>query len=278
MRLVIILLVVVLAVFSLVGCGNQSNNAAAPNPTVAANVALIQTDYFPMDVGHEWAYQISISEVAYTFEEVYWSVGGDQAIVTAHTGFLYPSVPSRLKLRIENATSVQGPFKYPDGVKLTVVQDDVNVFLFTKELFYNATHDSGSTNVQLVMTFESSGSPSPGQTVGDGYSVRMMFFTVSPGSFQYALMNANEGKPIEEVSINDSVDTLTFMGFDTKVSGYEGQMLMHFQRKTSTDNSSREVISVTEDLWFAQHLGLVLLVQKSNGDQTMTWVLESIPS
>jgi len=264
-------LLIGIAILFLFGCEPVNTD---PDPAVVSqNVMALQSMYFPMDVGHTWTYEISITDPGYTYSEQMWPVG-DQSMGYAVTGFLHAeSAKSYLTLQIKAHAEKQGPFSYPDGVLLDVVKDELSIYRDTKELYFNTTHDAGGMfAVQEVATYDTYAPGAPPMAMSDGYSVRMAFFSVKPDLFEYALLHSNENKLLMTVSLGTSPDTLGFMGFDSKVPGYENQPAMHFVREVVGNEAT---ISFTTDLWFIKDKGLVRLEQKANIPGGMVWVLKT---
>lgn len=254
-------------------CGGEPQQTQSLSPAAIQNVMAMQADYFPMAVGSVWTYEVKINQTGYTYNELEWPVGdGSQALVSAATGFLYPSADKTyLTLKISEKSATQGPFSYPDGVRLEVSTDDAQVYRDTNELFYNVSHEpSGVIEVQQVATYNPSLNGAPPQSFGDGYSIRTAFFSVDSDVLQDALVNPGDSQPRVSVSLNQSQESLSFLGFDSKVPGYDGKPAMHFLREIKQKEAE---YSFTEDLWFIQDVGLVKLVQKSGETQSMTWDL-----
>lgn len=271
-----ILVMIVIAAFVLSAC-DSGKSVEAPNETEVAvqkNLAQMQNQYFPMDIGKEWNYEVSINQIAYTYYEQIWPMG-KQSIGYSVNGFLYPDkIPAYLTLKIDSSAPVQGPFKYPNGVKLDIVRDDAKIFPNTKEMFYNMTSDNAfKSQVQLVETYDPFLSSAPQNAISDGYSYRIIFFTVDPQTVQYAALHVNEDKPIIQLNLEGSPDSLYFLGFDNNLEGYDKQISMHFQRVVDNRDNDPKFTPIKEDLWFIQNIGLVRMIQTSGDIETMTWEL-----
>jgi len=245
-------------------------------PSDTDNSAGLPIDYFPMEVGTEWTYQITLGETEpMHYEEVGWPQPSGGTLHYAQRGFFYQAMVDDhpdsflLKIKVDSVAEEQGPLSYPTGVKLAILQDDLGIFEYVSQLYW-AVSDPRSevTIIQQVCMYPPDTPGAPGGPWGslgieDGYSVRIILFGEEPGI---------------GVSFEDSPDMLYFVGIDKDVPGYSDTICLHFKRevKLSEDDGSGAVLDkdFTEDTWFAKGIGLVLLEQKVMGQNSMTWRLQ----
>jgi len=233
---------------------------------------LSKTDphvYFPMDVGTTWTYEISLGKTdPLHFGRVSWPQGGGQSMSIEVRGRYLGAIknegtgPLRLVLKVEEVAAQQGPLQFPEGVKLTVLEDELGIYEDIEEVFWAATTSDGF-QVTEITTHSPDSSGAPGGAWGSygiepGYSMKLVFFAREPGT----------GLSVGE----ESPETLFF-------KGPEGNQL-HFERivEGSKENQSPEAAGVlnspyTENIVFEKGKGLVSLEQKVDGTHSMTWKL-----
>ncbi len=227
-------------------------------------------DYFPLAKGTTWTYSIKIGTVEPTALEMpQWPIGKMLMQQITRSRFMPlllkgPKPASYvLSYRIAGPAPSQGPFRWP-GVKVEVLKDTLMYFDDVKEVFFNVTENSA---VNLVLTYDSSQSPNSGLGWGqDGYSIRGLLFGA---------------KPFIERSFGEkSPDRLLYVGYE-QVPGSRDYGL-HFIRTVdapAADNADPQVKKTaldeafTEETWFVQGKGMVLLIQKHHGKVAMTWTL-----
>lgn len=269
---IVILAISFLLCVSPFGCGKGEK--AESNRPVEYEAAESSTpvegepsDYFPTNTGTTWVYEIEIGEVEpLDYRETWWSLSNGKAFCYEMRGrfraLMEDTAPKTfvLEMKVKGPADEQGPLEYPLGVELEIEKDELGIFEDTKQVFWAITsHDRFTVNE--VITYSPHSSYSPGYPfVGEGYSIRLVFFGGKPG-----LMI-----PIGE----QSKDALLFNGVDTKVSEYEGIPLLNFIRTVEPGEKNDYINKgFSEDMWFAKGKGLVRLEQKVDGEVSMTWNL-----
>ncbi|MFA5080647.1 MAG: hypothetical protein WC472_03435 [Candidatus Paceibacterota bacterium] len=222
-------------------------------------------EYFPMDVNTQWHYKIfANSDNPLLRETIQWPHG--TRVTTYNTKGIYLAEAGKsydLILKVKGSSE-----KYPDGVLVETVKDDLKIFDvgggLHKEIYWSPMNkDKGAVAINQEIMFDWSYAPFAFPSFIDGYSDKAIFFVDEP----------NEAL----VKQNDPNTPLIFIGTDYNVPGYNGQPCLHLLRQVSPD-SLTEVDSFdkffTEDMWFAKGKGLVHLEQKIEGQKSMTWTLE----
>lgn len=236
-------------------------------------------DFFPTATGTYWRYEIEVSGqvTPLRYAEVSWPLGS-RAVTYATRGVLYPTDrldeglqqgeqrTFALEMRVKGPATEQGPLRYPQGVELAIDRDDLGVFSGSRQVFW-AVGSSGRYMVNLVATYppDSPGAPTgPFGTWGqeDGSAIRLIFFGDKPGI---------------QISLVDSPDQLLFEGLEA-ADGEEIECLTFLRTvEASEDMAGPQTTPLdkgfTEQMWFARGKGLVRLVQRVDGVQTMTWTL-----
>ncbi len=229
------------------------------------------SDFFPNVRGTHWSYEIAVpgADAPLMYEEVTWPLaGGGRTYVTR--GLLPGHLEAgggagnyRLELRVKGHAPKQGPLRYPHGVEIEVVRDDLGVFRHHKQVFW-AISDTDRFQVNQVVTYppETPGAPHRGLSGDDGSAMRLHFF---------------DGTPETRINLRGSGESLRFIGVQKNLSGHEGIECCHFVRTVQPGERSDSRLNrgFTEDLWFARGKGLVRLVQRVDGVAAMTWSLVS---
>ncbi len=235
-------------------------------------------DFFPTDTGTCWRYDIEVAgfDKPLRYGEVSWPLGS-RAVTYATRGILYP--PERLheaahrrdqrvfalEVRVKGPATQQGPLRYPLGVELAIDRDDLGVFRGSKQVFW-AVGSSDRYMVNLVMTYPPDAIGAPTGSFGawgqkNGNAVRLIFFGEKPGI---------------QISRAGSPDQLLFEGLDDVV-GEETNCLRFLRTVEASEEIDGKATPLakgfTEQTWFARGKGLVRLVQRVDGVQTMTWKL-----
>lgn len=267
---------IILVLFTFLFCDVGDNNSNAQTSVIAKYGE--PQEYFPMEIGTKWKYDIKLTENKKTrplcYEVVSWPVGG-KYISYATRGILYPGKDTddiQLILRVDSLAKKQGSLKYPIGVKVGILRDDLGIYRDNVGLFW-AGVSSGRFQITKVALHDpmSSSAPRSGGWGGwggkPGESMNLKFF----GS-----------RPMIAISIGDnSPDRLLFVGPED----FAGSTALHFRRIVDkTDRSDDKGLkkldvnyldkSFTEDMWYLRHVGLVRLVQTVDGVETMVWTLK----
>lgn len=272
-------LLVLLFALAITACGGS--------PTVPQTDTNIQTpainaeDFFPSAQGTEWTYKIEVREAEpLGYEELLWPQPGDQVLVIGSRRRFAAAMDGGknflLKMQVKGPAAQQGPLKYPHGVELLVVTDEMGIYRDVKQMFWamRGPDQASGFAVERIIVYDANGPAAPTGGVGsmniaDGYAQQMMFFNERPGT------SIGYGK--------DPTDTLAFVGIEANVAGFADTPVLHYQRtvkaaESSGANSGSILDSgFTEDMWFAKGKGLVLLEQKVDGKTSMIWTLNTSP-
>ena len=141
------------------GCRKETNVAAkAPIPSSKP------VDYFPTAVGTTWTYKITLGKKDALFaRRTTWPISEKRAMSQETRGrFLARKEKSSylLTIQVKARATQQGPLKYPNGVELTVVKDELGVYRDVKKLFWAITTAS-RFEVMEVKTYDMYGIGAP---------------------------------------------------------------------------------------------------------------------
>ena len=151
------------------------------------------SDYFPAASETEWVYEIEIGEVEpLNYREVVWPLGDGQAVAQAVRSRFVPLLEDKqlktfaLIIKVRGPAAEQGPLKYPDGVELEIVKDELGIFRDAKQVFWAIT-SSDRFMLDEVITYSPDTPGAPTGAFGslgveDGYSQRVIFFGEEPGA------------------------------------------------------------------------------------------------
>lgn len=244
-------------------------------------------NFFPSEIGMTWTYQIEIygDDFPLQYKETSWS-SGNQFLNYSTRSLLRPPRDSdgdisqskqfALQYKVKAASATQGILKFPDGVELEILKDELGIFKHNKQIFW-AIRKTEDFFVNLVVTYSPD---SPGAPVGDAFQP----VNITEGSMIKLIYFGN--KPGLQFNLGGSFDTLYFFRREKDVKGYEGVECLHFQRSVSSgekkgnENKSKgdDWISkaYSEDSWYVEGKGLVLLEQHVEDKLTMRWSLASV--
>jgi len=268
-------LLVLCALFVLVSVLSCGDNSSAQNNTNGYDFRQIglPQDYFPIAVGTEWQYDIELfpPKDPLTHEIKFWPEGNSEIVQEVSGRLLFTDSATeefKLVLKVKKTAAEQGPLKYPIGVELEVLQDDLGIYEWCDQVFFAVTNH-GRYFVNLVKTYspDSPGCPSRGSWgswgTEPGHSIKPYFFGEEPGT-GLGLENSNE--------------SVVFVGMASK----NNRQCLHFTRvvegnadEARLDSSAGDIgRSFTEDMWFAKGVGLIKLEQRVGDSLTMTWTLK----
>ncbi len=249
--------------------------ARAETPPASTTVPPAQAKYFPMTVGMSWSYLITVGKAKpLRLRQIVWpgrpaKAGMCQTRRGPLPGYKDTKDTYRLRLRVEAPAAKQGDLRWPTGVKLQVVADELGFYDDAKAVYYAA----GGPPHYLVLQVAAydikilNGTGWEHDLSGaDGHATDLAYFIGEPGT---GIRVGGEELP-----------TLTYAGTDTGQVGFEGVSLRHFVRTVPAEkaNSGEQSASaepyIVEDHWLAPRTGLVRLVQRAAGKTTMTWELE----
>ena len=274
------ILLIALMAFAAVNCKGNKDEAQAPGskPSIT-NQYGEPGEYFPMDVGRKWTYNIKLANdpqnSPLSFGIEMWPMGGDRNISYETRGLLHSRDKGKrspqLIIQVDSLAPRQGPLRYPIGVRLKIVRDDLMVYGWPEynEGVYWAVTTSVRFQVTEVVLRDpmSPGAPQIGSWGGwggeDGFSLAVKFFGARPGI---------------SIGLGDSHDALEFLGPED----FAGSIALHFKRvvdaRKDSKGKARETgylgKSFSEDVWYLRNVGLVRLVQTVDGAETMVWTLE----
>jgi len=213
-------------------------------------------DYFPLDIGREWHYQITLneSETVLGFREIFWPIGdGDVAFCYNTTQYFYGKIGETysLVLKVKEKAEKQGErFQWPNGVRIEVLEDELNLFRGTEEIFWATTGGIAGQRFMAQQVITYPGYDSPTQGYQEGYSTNLIFFFDEP----YTSIGMGE----------DPVDRLFFIGPDPYYDDGMG-----FVRTVYLEEDTL----LTEAIRFKKGKVLDKLVQVVDEKTTMEWNL-----
>jgi len=255
-------------------CNNENSNNSNSQTGTSEEENFFQKlgdpgDYFPTKVGMKWTYEVIIGNVKpLEYKITSWPLGGDRSISYISRGLLLFDIPEKksghiLEFMVSKTAKKQGPFEYPLGVELKVLQDDLGIYHDVEKIFFAVANYKGNrfmaNQINLYSSFNAPTMGSWGMWgQGSGSSIQLMFFGDSPG------LQMGMGTEPEDV--------LLFLGFE----GGE----LHFQRSVigNTEmNDGNDYINsgFVEDTWYRKGIGLVRLEQRVGGKISMIWRLNN---
>jgi hypothetical protein len=269
-----ILLLSVAMALAICGCRNSNiwagSNAGSTETVVASETPPMNPrDYFPTGVGTTWTYRIMLrdTDALYAREET-WRLS-EQYCTSATIRGRYFSRDNKssylLTLKVKAAVRNQGTLRYPEGVELAVVKDELGIYYEVKQVFW-AIADPDRFEVTEVRMYDqySSGAPTdywntPLRT-GDGSSKRMLFSGAEPGvGISFA---------------GETFDRLVALGSDP--AGLSFQRFIKEKKRDESEGNGSDALhqAYTEVTRYKKGVGLNYLEQKVGGKTTMTWTLE----
>jgi hypothetical protein len=272
-RLVGIAVLIVFALFCFVlvaGCGEPetSTRTAGFTDTIGLPPSADPMDYFPMKVGTQWHYNVRVENTdPLTYKVMNWPVNDKTRSYSVRGLLTTENKPKDfdLTLKAVGIVSKEGPFNYPNGLAVQVVEDGLNIFRDNTGMFWVTLKTSeGGPMIMQTVTYSTDmpgGSMWGTWGVKEAYSQSIIFFG---------------DQPLIEMSIVGDQDKLLFLGVDSIVPGCGGQACLHFRRNVDAKDVNEYISQAfAEDVWFAKGKGLVRLEQKIDGQRSMTWTLES---
>src|SRR3990167_3431667 len=122
MRKSIALLLVFVLLFPIIGTSAQTDD--------------VVSDYFPMEIGSSWVYEIKVEPEATPmfYRETEWPVGGTRWVIGSTRGFYSSAMDSPdetfiLKIKVVRHADSQASFTFHDGVELRVMEDGLGYYL-----------------------------------------------------------------------------------------------------------------------------------------------------
>jgi hypothetical protein len=236
-------------------------------------------DFFPIAVGSRWEYKIEPGTTEpLMFQETIWP-RGKSVVVSQTRGRLFLSREQEGRKNFTLAFSVlseakkQSPLGLLRGVQLKLEKDDLGIFKYAEKVLWVVSLSQGFMARQVVI-FSSDSPGAPGGPWGTwggasgegGYTLRAIFFGDKPG--------------VEVGMGREPKDTLEFKGVESGVPGSSGIQCLHFIRRVKPAKREPGKKSdyldkgFSEDIWYAKQRGLVRLVQKVDGEISMTWTLQ----
>lgn len=254
-------LIAILALLALAACGGPGEEQVRAE------------DFFPSATGQSFTYTIEVREAEpLAYEETLWPLGGDQVMGYSSRRRFAAAMDGTKKftltMTVKGPAAKQGPLQYPKGVELVVVTDELGIYQDAKQVFWaiRGSSDTHDFAAQQVVTYDQFSPSAPtgggfGMVTDDGFAQQLLFF---------------EQKPGVSIGFGDKpVDTLTYVGVEQSAPGYTSGPILHFRREVKDSDKKESVLDsgFTEDMWFAQGKGLVVLEQKVDGKTSMVWTL-----
>jgi len=263
---------------------NPASQREQPYQVINGNDAVkipysVKNYYSPLEVGFEKDYKITLTDVNSLTRRLTLAPNGNNIDVYHSQGMLTrPDNLNNYYLKIKVKSIEKHPsyfFQYSKGyqdlfntftdfAELEIIQDDVDIFEHkfaqSKKVYWGRIYDDNNPDslvVNQIVFFSNKFSQSPNS--GDSFSIRTIFTTNEPAQ------NASGAE-----------DTLSLVGVDNNLSGYDGLPCIHFLRTVKPSDNTELGKSFTEDTWYAPGIGLVRLEQKVEGKISMTWDLDNI--
>jgi hypothetical protein len=240
---------IAIAIIAIVGCILTSGCTSSKNDA---------WEYFPMDIGTEWHYNIFIeNDNPVGQEKVIWPKGNGYSTSYISKSSYYRKAGESCKLIMKVDERLP---ESSDGAIVKIIEDEIGLYNRAEEIRWTPIgkeNDEIAINQKLIYN----GVYGPYPSSINGYSDRPIFFIDNPNN--------------EIVTLNNLDEILIFIEVSNDVSGYIGQPCIHLMRQVSSrlsEHYSKEFF--TEDMWFAKGKGLVRLEQKIEGQKSMTWTLE----
>lgn len=221
------------------------------------------SDYFPMDIGREWAYDIKLGKVAPMLLEDVIIVNNNEPYNFSLVGPINANNAESYSLRMQIVEPKLE--QVPSGaVEVKILQDELGLYRFVDSIFWHKESLSISGSQSGVLQSYMYSVPElmavyPYSQLKDASSVhsnRNIFIWGGGG-----------------IVSDDKEESFFFIGMDNSISGWQGIQLAHFTRKANSDESSGSK-SITENYWYAPNKGLVRLEQTVEGEISMTWTLK----
>lgn len=274
LKRIALLLLCVCAMIAMSGCGKQSKTAKATGNS-AGQPPGKPADFFPSETGCQWRYKITVTgcdQDPLNFRETVWPNSSEEAsgrLIVQRGRYMKDEKTDEcyLEFRVKGPAEKQGPFEYPLGVELEIIQDDLGIFEWANHVYW-AINDSNRFMAELVQTFPSD---SPGSLSGgswgswapDGWSTRPFFFGEKPG------IGIGFGEdPTERLYFMESIgDDILLFARNVEES-----------KPDPGDPDQTDIAGLrkgfTEIYQFQRDVGLISLEQKVDGKTTMKWELD----
>ncbi len=252
------------------GCGRKSKVESESQETVSKPEAPSQqtsevdpSDYFPMDIGREWTYNIKLGKVSPMILEDVIIAKDNKPYNFSHVGPINVSAGNyRLKMRVVEPYSEE--LRSLGGVGVEILEDELGFYRFVSQIFWrreSPTFIGSQTSILQSLIYSDSELMSvyPYPQLEDADSIH-----------SYRTIFIWGGGGIEQ---EDEEESFFFIDVDKNVPGWQGVPCYHFTREAKSDESTGSE-SITEDYWYAPKKGLVRLEQRVKGEISMTWTLK----
>jgi hypothetical protein len=266
----IILVCILAACLILPGCAQSeisSQPAISKSPPVTQSLEpsatnepqLNELDYFPMDVGMEWTYNIKVGKAQPRIYENIYAKKSEGSFSFPMTGPFTASegLEYRLKLKIKNAYM---PDKILSAFELEVLEDGIGFFRNNTKLVWS------------IQGFGNNAAVVQGAEYANGNIMQIYPYpelkSAEKITSQRIIFLWGKGRIVQE-----DRDSFGYKGIDKNVPGYEGIACWHFLREVNPAKFEGAK-PFTEDYWYAPKKGLVRLEQKVEGITSMVWTLE----
>ena len=137
-------------------------------------------NYFPLNIGMRWNYEIILKNQPLFYHIEEWPLGDQVFSYDMRGTYGKEKKTYSLVYEVENIADIQGPLNYPQGVKLNIIQDDLGIFKYAKEVFW-AINTYSRNAAHVVKTYPAHMPGAPFQNVSGGYSIQLLFFIDKPG-------------------------------------------------------------------------------------------------
>jgi len=212
-------------------------------------------DFFPFKLDIRWTYEIIVKNQPLFYHIESWPLGDNVFSYDIRGTYTKEKKTYLLIFEVEKTAAKQGPLEYPQGVKLSVIKDELGIFKYAKEVYW-AINTYSRNAAHVVITYPPHMPGAPVQNVRGGYYIQLLFFIAKPGSV---------------LSLGE--DELLFVGLEP----FQDQLALHFKRTVSSGEDKGYIQhSFIEDSWYQKGKGLVYLEQKVDDITTMIFRLKDL--
>lgn len=267
----LLVLILITTGFITFRCGDDKNKNSRDSRTEDSAYAdstpsINPADYFPMDIGTKWVYQIEVKDVDPLF---YRAISGEtsEGIKTMESrGSLVSAKRAKkqyeLAMRIKSVVKLPQQYQYPIGLLIEIENDELDLYEYHSRVFWAIKKSPMFIVLEIVSFLPNS----------PGGPIRYMGFSDRVSYFYHTIGVGLSMGPQKNIYFENK-------GLDSNVPQFVGTKCMHFIKRVMKDDRMNELNvshtnkEFTEETWFAKGKGLVRLVQKVDGKVSMIWTL-----
>lgn len=253
------------------GCGKTNSSSSGLTKTNSSSSGPVNlTDYFPMTVGTEWVYEITIGNVnPLQYSVVNWPISESSAVASENRGYLGLALLSKkhsgsytLILKVKKQVNKEGLLRRPGGVEIQVVRDDLQIYNGADRVFWFVEPGESAAEEVAYYPLSSPIAPASDYVVSDGFGIRNLMFVNQPGTSKSISLSSNAAKK--------SPDSLLSVG-----QSHNKRLLFLRSVKPAAPHGNDLNQGFTESTVYEQGVGLVSLQQNvgTDGKLSMTWKL-----